>query len=107
MVRELLSLVTLNAAVNRVLKESAMFESSEHADANRTTAHRQEYDLCTRVQAEFQEMPGLILTVAQAARLFSIEPNHCELVLRTLVDAGHLASDGRSFSTPRCGRRYA
>ena len=69
--------------------------------------HREERDLCTRVQAEFREMPGLTLTLRQASRLFSIEPTRCERVLGSLVQAGHLATDGNAFASPRGGRRCA
>ena len=43
-------------------------------------AHPEERDLCTRIQAEFHEMPGLTLTLPQAYRLFRIEPLRCERV---------------------------
>ena len=37
-----------------------MSHSSEHsAHTTPCVAHREEHDLCTRVQAEFREMPGL------------------------------------------------
>lgn len=43
-----------------------------------------------RVLAEFDEMPGLKLTVSQAARLFGIEQGLCRVVLDTLVDSAYL-----------------
>ena len=39
-----------------------------------------------RVRAEFLEMPGLRLTVAQAARLCGIERALCQAVLDALVE---------------------
>ena len=54
--------------------------------------------LCWRIQAEFREMPGLTLTLAQAARLFRIDVVRCEQILRAMVDAGHLATNGRTFA---------
>jgi hypothetical protein len=69
--------------------------------------HSEELDLCTRVRAEFREMPGLKLTLPQASRLFSIDPARCERVLGALVHAGHLATDGRAFANPLGGRRSA
>jgi hypothetical protein len=60
-----------------------------------------------RVLAEFREMPGLRLTLAQAARIFNIEPARCRQVLSLLVDAGRLATDGRAFSAADAGRRTA
>ena len=67
-------------------------------------ASRTEEDLCTRVLAEFHEMPGLTLTLPQAVRLFALEPQACERVLRALVDEGSLATDGRRFTGRRSGR---
>jgi hypothetical protein len=48
-------------------------------------------DAVTRVRAEFLEMPGMQLTLAQAARLCHLEPRFCETVLTALVDAKFLA----------------
>jgi hypothetical protein len=39
-----------------------------------------------RAQAEFNEMPGLQLTVAQASRLWSFDSALCSEVLATLVE---------------------
>ena len=57
-----------------------------------------------RVQAEFREMPGLRLTIPEAARLFNLEPARCERLLRALVSVGILATDGRVFvrAGPSC-----
>jgi len=54
-----------------------------------------------RVRGEFREMPGLTLTLAQAGRLWSLDPPTCTEVLSGLVDAGFLArrSDG-AFCRP-------
>lgn len=41
--------------------------------------------LVIRVRAEFNEMPGLRLTAAQAQRLWGVEPEVCELVIDALV----------------------
>ena len=63
--------------------------------------------LCSRIQAEFREMPGLTLTLPQAARLFSIDLGRCECVLATLVQQGHLATNGTTFASARGGGRFA
>ncbi len=44
-----------------------------------------------RVKREFLEMPGLRLTVRQAARLWAIEPTDCERLLDDLVEARFLS----------------
>ncbi len=43
-----------------------------------------------RVRGEFREMPGLTLTVAQAGRLWSLDPHTCNEVLAELVATGFL-----------------
>jgi hypothetical protein len=43
-----------------------------------------------RIQAEFLEMPGLKLTVPQAARLWGVDPTTCETVIETLIRAHFL-----------------
>jgi hypothetical protein len=62
-------------------------------------------ELCARVLGEFREMPGLTLTLPQAARLFSIDPPQCEQILDSLVQAGELATNGRAFGCANAGRR--
>jgi hypothetical protein len=41
--------------------------------------------LVVRVSAEFNEMPGLRLTMPQATRLLGLEPAECERVIDQLV----------------------
>ena len=84
-----------------------MSQWSEYRAHTAYIAQGEERDLCTRVQAEFHEIPGLKLTLRQASRLFSIEPTRCQRVLGELVQAGHLATDGAAFASPRGGRRSA
>lgn len=49
-----------------------------------------------RVEAEYREMPGLKLTVTQAARLWALDAAESRQVLDSLVEAGILgrARDG-------------
>jgi hypothetical protein len=46
--------------------------------------------LVDRVRGEFNEMPGLQLTVPQAARLLGIEQETCKNVIDTLVASSFL-----------------
>jgi hypothetical protein len=46
--------------------------------------------LVDRVRGEFNEMPGLQLTVPQAAKLWGLEPAACKDVVDRLVDASFL-----------------
>jgi hypothetical protein len=41
--------------------------------------------LVTRVRGEYQEMPGLRLTLAQACRLWQVDASTCERLLEQLV----------------------
>jgi hypothetical protein len=47
--------------------------------------------LLRRVRGEFDEMPGLRLTLAQAQRLFTLRKDICERILNALAVAGVLA----------------
>lgn len=53
--------------------------------------------LLRRIRDEFEEMPGLSLTLVQAARLFALTPEACSRILLRLVDERQLCvkSDGR------------
>ena len=43
-----------------------------------------------RVRAEFLEMPGMQLTLAQASRLFGLDAAACQRVIDVLVKASFL-----------------
>jgi len=60
-----------------------------------------------RIRAEYYEMPGMRLTVAQAARLFNLEPARCARALDTLVADGALWTNGREFLAVNVGRQCA
>lgn len=47
-------------------------------------------EVLRRVQAEYLEMPGLRLTVAQAQRLWGLERDDCDRLLTQLVKANFL-----------------
>jgi hypothetical protein len=51
--------------------------------------------IAARVRAEYREMPGLSLTLPQAARLLGVQPTICQTVLQALV------LDGVLYHTPR------
>jgi DNA-binding IclR family transcriptional regulator len=51
--------------------------------------------LLQRIRSEFLEMPGLNLTLAQAARLWALDQSTSERLLGELVRAGFL-SKGRN-----------
>lgn len=43
-----------------------------------------------RVRAEFEEMPGLTLTVPQASKLFGLERDVCGHAIEQLLDSAFL-----------------
>lgn len=47
-------------------------------------------DLVSLIRSEYNEMPGLCLTRAQMRRLWLLEADTCDNVVRALVDAGFL-----------------
>ena len=53
--------------------------------------------LVHRIRAEFLEMPGLRLTLTQAARLFGAPEEACKRIMAALIVEGFLAwtTDGR------------
>jgi hypothetical protein len=53
-------------------------------------AERSVGDLVVLVQAEYDEMPGLVLTCLQLCRMFALDPPTCDAVVRALVETGVL-----------------
>lgn len=51
--------------------------------------------LALRIKREFEEMPGLHLTLQQACRLWGLGPDLCDALLRALVSEGFLVQTGR------------
>jgi Fic family protein len=58
-----------------------------------------------RIRHEFLELPGLVLTVAQTARLYSLSTAHAKIMLDTLETEGFLVSAADSYrrATPPTG----
>ena len=54
-------------------------------------------DALRRAEAEFLEMPGLRLTVAQASKLWSFDSSLCSAVLSTLVERRFLIQTRNEF----------
>ncbi len=55
-----------------------------------TLRARTERELTMRIQAEYDEMPGLCLTARQARRLWGIDRELCALGLNALLEQGFL-----------------
>ena len=60
--------------------------------------------LIRRVRAEFMEMPGLALTLAQAQRLWSMDRRTCEVLLTSLTDSRFLHRTRRGLFVLRATR---
>lgn len=54
-----------------------------------------------RARAEFDEMPGMHLSVLQAQRLFGLRRDICQRILDTLVREGYLSTQGPGVYTRR------
>lgn len=54
-------------------------------------------DVIRHVRVAYLDLPGLSLTVAQAARLFDVDRAQCAVALGALVDAGVLARAGEHY----------
>ena len=53
--------------------------------------------LLARIRGEYREMPGLRLTAQQGSRLWALDRDECEELLRVLTDQGFLvcSADGK------------
>ena len=49
-----------------------------------------------RVRSEYVEMPGLVLTLPQAARLYGFSTQRAAEILAALLDSGFLVCDRRT-----------
>jgi hypothetical protein len=78
-------LLPQSESVHAVLVEHARLES-ERREALR------------RVQADYQEMPGLSVTLSQGCRLWSLSPELCASILAELVAHGQLKRLGDQYS---------
>jgi hypothetical protein len=63
------------------------------------SATRELHDLLRRAEGEYREMPGLSLTVPQAARLWGLDSCTCAAVLTTLTDRQVLRRTTRYISS--------
>jgi hypothetical protein len=53
-----------------------------------------------RVRAEYEEMPGLCLTLAQAARFWQLDHASCQAALESLVRDGYLVKGRNGYRRP-------
>jgi hypothetical protein len=74
-----------------------------------TERHRAVADLglLYRVHGEYMEMPGLRLTLAQACRLWNVDPATSQNVLNRLVEEQFLRLSGPHYVRAAAGRPLA
>jgi DNA-binding IclR family transcriptional regulator len=63
-------------------------------------------DLGAMIRAEYLEMPGLCLTLGQAARLWNVDTNQCREILETLTRTGFLYRSGDMYLKVGTGRIF-
>ena len=61
-------------------------------------------DITARITQEYQEMPGLQLTLAQAVRLFDTDPCTVEIALTRLIALSVLRQIGAFYVRASLGR---
>ena len=79
----------------------------ETGAATKSHGSRSTRALEMRIRGEYLEMPGMSLTVQQAARLFNLEVTLCAQVLEALVKNGVLWTNGREFFRGNVSQRFA
>lgn len=114
---EILAVRTLGSATNVRPNEQhdthggayrLLFSSREKFTMTLTLATpRHRADLTARTRAEFLDMPGLRLTLAQASRLCDASPEECQYVLDELIKEGLLCRAGNLYLRADLGRRSA
>ena len=71
------------ASRSRATRAAAPSQTARHDDMRAIPAIR---EAILRVEGEYREMPGLSLTLPQAARLWGLDQSTCERVLTTLIE---------------------
>src|SRR3954462_9388812 len=75
-----------------------MFDTHRATGSSRERRnHAARYALTQRISGEFQEMPCLRLTAAQAQRLFGLRAEVCQRILLNLVQQGSLTFEGDMY----------
>jgi hypothetical protein len=79
----------------------------EHLMASMACPSHDVTDLVPLMRAEYLEMPGMRLTLAQAARLWNTDTVLCARALQNLVEIGFLCHIDDRYVRVDGGRRYA
>jgi hypothetical protein len=77
-----------------------------HAMVHLATPSPVSHDLGALIRAEYLEMPGLCLTIAQAARLWNVGRDECVKTLDALANAGFLYRSKDQYLRMGSGRWF-
>jgi two-component system, NarL family, response regulator DesR len=101
------TLATVPTATGDPPVESLAGEPTHHETARRAMPSLE--SLVAHVRGEYQEMPGLRLTFAQACRLWQVDAATCETVLERLVREAflHKTDNGTYIAVPSGARQPA
>jgi hypothetical protein len=93
------------------MSERHIMSYTAHTTHTTHTAHtavlpRCPLDLTALVRAEYLEMPGLCLTIAQATRLWNVGRDECLQTLDALTRAGFLYQSRDQYLRTGCGRWF-
>ena len=91
------------------LARQLLASSLMHLPAVATTSTHSLDDAALRalIRAEYREMPGLSVTLAQAARLWNVNRQQCLTALESLRHEGFLRNSRDSYLRVSCGRASA
>lgn len=76
-------------------------DATEPREAARGVLPSVTLSLAGRIRAEYDEMPGLSLTLRQAVRFWGLDPGTCTGVLDELVRQGYLRRAGNRYLRAR------
>ena len=85
-----LAVWTVTARRPRKTTRDCMGPRDSMSAATATVEEARTHQLITRIRAEYGELPGLRLTLQQAARLFGASSKECEPLLVRLVSSRFL-----------------
>ena len=78
-----------------------------HASAVLSSVSPGSFDLVSLMRAEYLEIPGLSVNLAQAARLWNAPRERCLEAFELLTREGFLCRSGERFIRTSCVRRTA
>jgi len=78
-----------------------------HTSTVSSSVSASSFDLISLIRAEYLEIPGLSVNLAQAARLWNVAPERCLEAFEVLTREGFIRRSGERFIRTSCGRRPA